>query len=115
LDLVPETEKEKTFSLKTRGYMLRIHKKTNHLSSGTPIFRPRSLEGIMEESREICERKTLFRMKKEADQAGFKGTGISWRPGIGLLAGARRQVLRATKKHCGTKISTCTQLTWRRR
>ena len=22
----------------------------------------------------ICERKTLFRMKKEADQAGFKGT-----------------------------------------
>jgi len=22
----------------------------------------------------ICERKTLFQMKKEADQAGFKGT-----------------------------------------
>ena len=28
----------------------------------------------LEESRGICERKTLFRMKKEADQARFKGT-----------------------------------------
>jgi len=27
----------------------------------------------LEESRGICERKTLFPMKKEADQAGFKG------------------------------------------
>jgi len=27
-----------------------------------------------EESGGICERKTLLRMKKEADQAGFKGT-----------------------------------------
>jgi len=27
-----------------------------------------------EKSGEICGRKTLFRMKKEADQAGFKGT-----------------------------------------
>ena len=28
----------------------------------------------LEESGGICERKTLFRMKKETDQAGFKGT-----------------------------------------
>jgi len=28
----------------------------------------------LEEFRGICERKTLFRMKKEADQVGFKGT-----------------------------------------
>ena len=37
----------------------------------------RSLGGIwrnLDESGGICERKTLFRMKKEADQAGFKGT-----------------------------------------
>ena len=28
----------------------------------------------LDESEGICERKTLFRMKKETDQAGFKGT-----------------------------------------
>ncbi|XP_066362909.1 uncharacterized protein [Miscanthus floridulus] len=28
----------------------------------------------LDESGGICERKTLFRMKKEVDQAGFKGT-----------------------------------------
>ena len=27
---------------------------------------------VWRNSGEICERKTLFRMKKEADQAGFK-------------------------------------------
>ena len=29
---------------------------------------------VLDESGEICERKTQFRMKKEANQAGFKGT-----------------------------------------
>jgi len=29
---------------------------------------------ILDESGGICERKTLLRMKKKADQAGFKGT-----------------------------------------
>jgi len=32
----------------------------------------------------ICERKTRFRMKKEADQAGFKGTRTGPLSGIGL-------------------------------
>ena len=35
----------------------------------------------------ICERKTLFRMKKEADQAGFKGT----RTGPSMSVGEQRE------------------------
>ena len=51
----------------TQGYIL--HAKDT--------YRACSLGGILEEFRwfgGICEMKTLFRMKKEADQAGFKDT-----------------------------------------
>ena len=33
----------------------------------------------------FCERKTLFQMKKEADQAGFKGTQTGFRTHDPLL------------------------------
>ena len=40
----------------------------------------------LDESGGICERKTLFWMKKEADQAGFKGTRT------GPLAASRKDL-----------------------
>jgi len=39
---------------------------------------------VEKNAREICERKTLFWMKKEADQAGFKSTRTA--PNIRLHA-----------------------------